>query len=242
MHFPLRGAWLVTRAGHSLTDTDIDEMWRLRHSIYPIRAEAIDADRLKFAAWARRARSAEIRDRQGRLRGFWLARVEPIEAAGAPVLLFQPEYTFVDPELRGSAWTSIAVFDLLVRHLADLGTRRLWLASIAYPSSLSLIAHYIPEVYVSGDDAPPEPAAILDWLHARAGAAWEPARHRVRLPTCPVAPTPRMFERWQREPRVMRAITRNPEWQRGYGSGVVARLSLQALSYLARGIWKGGRR
>jgi len=242
MRFPLQGAWLVTRPGHALTDADIDEMWRLRHSIYAIRDEAIATDRPKFADAARCSRSAEIRDGQGRLRGFWLARVEPIEAAGSPVLLFLPEYAFVEPGLRGSAWTGIAVFDLLVRHLVDLGTRRLWLAAIAYPTSISLIAHYLPEVYVSGDDAPPEPAAILDWLHAGAGAAWDPARHRVRLPTCPVAPEPRTLERWQREPCVARAIARNPEWQLGYGMGVVARLSPRAMAHLARGIWRGGRK
>lgn len=242
MRFPLRRGELITRSGDTLTDAEIDELWRFRDSIYPIRTEVIEQDRRKFAAWARRARAAQIRDDSGQLRGFWLARLEPFDAAGVPVLLFMPEYAFVDPAFRGSAWTTIAAFELLVCHLTEVRSHRIWLAGVGYPTSISVIAHYVPEVYISGDDAPPQPAAILDWLHRQAGDAWEPARHRVRLPTCPAAPAPRTLARWQHEPCVMRALARNPAWQRGYGVGVVARLSPRALARLALGVLRGGRR
>lgn len=218
-------------AGEALAEADVEQMWRLRASIFQLKPTPHLAE--QYASFARRVRMGQrnllARDATGRVRAIFSChwRWSPDRRQ----LWFLPEYGFVDPAFHGSPIVAAAVLAEAVRLLALARGSPIWFAGIGYPRSFQSLSRMFGQVWTLADPGcPPAARAVLTYLHETfAGEAWDRERHWVRLPTLPEPPPPLerpRSEPWRRFERIC------PDWSEGYGLGLAAEIRARTLPRL----------
>ncbi len=230
--------------GAELDDALLRELWSFRGSILRYKPEtSLDDDFARFSARCRRSdRVMVVRHRDGRPGGMVAVVRRRAEAFGRRSVGFFPEYLIVSPELRASPLLGVAYLRLLLALLEPDDLRASWfMIGIAYPASF-LATSRLRQVWIDGEAGiPPHAQERIDALADElSGARRDPVARRVDMPTIPGP----LRERLLATPEYARYLSRNPDWQRGFGvmiyaEGSAASVGAGLLRSLRRRVLRG---
>lgn len=229
----------------SLSDGEIEALWRFRLTLIDLKPEVSPAqDLAAFTADLRWPGWVWILLEGTDVVGFFLQRGVPLTFGGRDLLCLLPEYGFLAPHLRGSPIVPLASAALTALAVARYPLRPKYLAASTYPPGYIAFRRAVRPLWTLHDPTLPdwERGLLLHLAERVAGGSFRAEDGTVRMRTIPFSGREPASE----ESRRLYAdyVAANPTWKEGRGlffmfpvsAGVLTRTMAHAIErWLRRG-------